>query len=117
MSTVLQLKSMARLILQNSLIIIVGDGICRIPKYESVTVGGRLWSDYITNNDNVAEVIAAWDSAQGIISDKNNTTGAVLPGAVGKVTLAGWNSRSDGKGVNYTDGQLMNIDSDLTLYA
>lgn len=63
----------------------IGDGICRIPKYESVTVGGRLWSDYITNNDNVEEVIEAWDSEQGIISDINNTTGAALAGAVRKV--------------------------------
>ena len=31
--------------------------------------------------------------------------------------LAGWNTRADGRGASYTDGQTMNITADLTLYA
>ena len=29
----------------------------------------------------------------------------------------GWNTRADGRGLNYTDTQLMNISENITLYA
>jgi hypothetical protein len=32
-------------------------------------------------------------------------------------TFSGWNTRADGKGTAYTHGQIMNLSSDLTLYA
>ncbi|MBQ8224905.1 MAG: InlB B-repeat-containing protein [Bacteroides sp.] len=32
-------------------------------------------------------------------------------------TFTGWNTRADGRGTSYTNGQVMNITTDLTLYA
>ncbi|MBR6661514.1 MAG: InlB B-repeat-containing protein [Bacteroidales bacterium] len=45
------------------------NGICRIPKYEPVKVGNKLWSDYITNNQSVEDVIEMWDDGKYIRSD------------------------------------------------
>ena len=38
---------------------------CRIPSYAPVKYNDQLWSDYITNNTNVEQVIEAWDNAAG----------------------------------------------------
>lgn len=38
---------------------------CRIPSYAPVKYNDQLWSDYITNNTNVQQVINAWDNAAG----------------------------------------------------
>lgn len=52
----------------------IGDaGGCRIPKYESVMYKGQLWSEYITDNSVVEDVIEAWDN-------KDNTAGASVDG-------------------------------------
>lgn len=50
----------------------VGTGTCRIPEYAPVKVGNKFWSEYITNNDNVEEVIEAWDSEKNIVADASN---------------------------------------------
>ncbi len=40
-------------------------GVFTKPSYGVVTYKNMLWSDYITNNDNVEEVIEAWDNKTG----------------------------------------------------
>ena len=45
-------------------------GKIRIPKYDPVKYGGKLWSEYITNNKSVEAVIKAWDNKSGAT---NNT--------------------------------------------
>lgn len=42
---------------------------CRIPEYGAVMHNGQLWSEFITNNSVVEDVIEAWDN-------KQNTSGA-----------------------------------------
>lgn len=42
-----------------------GTGTFTLPSYPAVEYDGRLWSDFITNNDNVEEVIEAWDDTKG----------------------------------------------------
>lgn len=39
---------------------------CRVPAYDLVTYNGKLWSDFITNNTNVEEVIEVWDDGLNI---------------------------------------------------
>ncbi len=36
-----------------------------LPKYKEVMWDGKTWSEFITNNDSVEEVIEAWDNAAG----------------------------------------------------
>lgn len=61
-------------------------GACRLPSYDPVKVGAKFWTDYITNNDVVEDVIEAWDTAENINSD---IAGSNVPissrGAVRKV--------------------------------
>lgn len=52
----------------------VNTGSCRIPVYAPVMVGNKFWSDYITNNTSVEDVIETWDSEENINADKNNAT-------------------------------------------
>lgn len=40
-------------------------GKCRIPEYERVEFNGQKWSDYITNNPVVEDVIENWDNEAG----------------------------------------------------
>ena len=55
-----------------------GSGTFTLPVYEPVKVSdGRLWSDYITNNDNVEAVIEAWDDAKGANNNEFNESKAV----------------------------------------
>lgn len=42
-----------------------GTGTFTLPAYPAVWHEGRLWSDFITDNDDVEEVIQAWDDAKG----------------------------------------------------
>lgn len=42
-----------------------GTGEFTLPSYPAVEYDGRLWSDFITNNDNVEKVIEAWDDTKG----------------------------------------------------
>lgn len=44
---------------------VLGVGECRIPVYERVSYKGQKWSDYITNNQVVEDVIENWDNKAG----------------------------------------------------
>ena len=60
--------------------------VCRLPSYEPVKVGDQFWNDYVTNNDNVEDVIEAWDTAANITTDTaNGIVPTTADGAVRKV--------------------------------
>lgn len=42
-----------------------GTGTLTLPSYPEVTYANKPWRDFITNNDNVEQVIEAWDDADG----------------------------------------------------
>lgn len=44
-------------------------GLCRLPSYAPVKVGNQLWSDYITNNTSVEDVIEMWDDGKYVRED------------------------------------------------
>ena len=60
----------------------LNEGTCRIPQYDPVMVGNRFWSDYITNNNNVENVIETWDTSDGLKADEDNSSTSELTGAV-----------------------------------
>ncbi len=41
----------------------IGSGTCRVPVYSEVMYNGMRWSDYITNNSVVEDVILGWSAA------------------------------------------------------
>ena len=51
------------------------DGVFTIPEYPRVMVGDKMWEDYITNNTNVRDVIAAWENNKG---DRRPTKNQIL---------------------------------------
>ena len=53
---------------------------------------------------------------QNIVTATNSYLKAPTPSRP-LYNFGGWNSRADGLGAFYTDGQAMNIDKDITLYA
>lgn len=65
----------------------VNVGACRIPTYDPIMVDGAFWSDYITNNKVVENVIEKWDTAENIAKDVANT--AVPTTATGAVRASG----------------------------
>ena len=65
---------------------------CRIPSYAPVKHNDQLWSDYITNNTEVEEVINAWDNAAGAGQATSSSASANDPnqsGASGAVRNVG----------------------------
>ena len=48
---------------------------CRRPQYRPVTYNGMLWSDWITNNTCVEDVIEIWDNRANIKDDKKPAGG------------------------------------------
>ncbi len=50
----------------------LNQGSCRIPSYAPVKVGSKLWSEYITNNTSVEDVIETWDDGKYIRDDKQS---------------------------------------------
>lgn len=52
----------------------IGVGACRIPSYDPVKVGETFWSEYITNNRVVEDVIEMWDTESNIKADKEGTS-------------------------------------------
>ena len=66
-----------------------------LPKYPEVTWNGKKWSEFITNNDSVEEVIEAWDNAAGAgkTTSSNKSTPDKIAvnnaGAAGAVRNAG----------------------------
>lgn len=55
-------------------------------------------------------------SSQKIVTETNSVLKAPAFTRTG-YTLKGWNTKPSGSGVSYTDGQIMNINKDITLYA
>lgn len=47
-------------------------GTCRIPSYAPVTYNDQFWSEYITNNKVVEDVIENWDTKTGIDTDADD---------------------------------------------
>ena len=82
--------------------------------------GGQVSYRTVTYNNNEAyygnDAIVA-TREQKIVTATNSTM--IAPADFSKLgyILTGWNTRPDGKGTSYTDGQILNISSDLTLYA
>lgn len=85
----------------------IGDaGGCRIPSYNPVMVGERFWSDYITNNKVVEDVIEKWDTEDGLKADANKSSTEGLTGAVrevGRSSTPYW--------INVTSGTNLTIDN------
>ena len=80
--------------------------------------GGHVTSVTVTYNNNGKYYNEKEETAeQKIVKSTNNTM--VVPVNFEKLgyTLNGWNTRPDGKGKTYTEGTVMNLDSDITLYA
>lgn len=48
-----------------------GTGTLTLPSYPEVTYDNKPWRDFITNNDNVEQVIEAWDDAEGATGNKS----------------------------------------------
>ncbi len=44
----------------------IGSGTCRVPVYDEVTYKNQRWSDYITNNTSVEDVIEVWDDGMNV---------------------------------------------------
>ena len=59
-------------------------GACRLPSYNPVMVGTQYWSEYITNNTSVENVIEAWDTEENVKADIAGSV-ATQNGAVRKV--------------------------------
>lgn len=55
----------------------IGTGTCRIPSYAPVKVGDKFWSEFITNNPNVEEVIETWDKKENLDADKTIEEGSI----------------------------------------
>ena len=50
---------------------------CRIPDYAPVTYNGQLWSDFITNNTSVEDVIEIWDDGKNVRGESATDEGHV----------------------------------------
>ena len=60
---------------------------CRIPAYDLVTYNGKLWSDFITNNTSVEEIIEVWDDGiniKGATATGENRVGTAVVRDVGR---------------------------------
>ena len=80
--------------------------------------GGEVTHVIVTYNNNGAYYGTEVEKAQQkIVKSTNNTM--IVPVDFEKLGYihVGWNTRPDGKGITYTEGQVMNLDSDLVLYA
>ena len=80
--------------------------------------GGDVTHVTVTYNNNGSRLGFGVETAtQKIVTSTNSTM--VVPVEFNRLgyKLSGWNTRPDGKGKSYTEGQIMNLESDLTLYA
>ena len=68
-------------------------------------------------DDDTALLDGAKTATQKIVKDTNSFL--VQPGSVvrGLYNFAGWNTRPDGNGTSYSNGDIMNLKENLTLYA
>lgn len=80
--------------------------------------GGNVTHVVVTYNNNGAYYGTEVETAQQNIVTTTNST-MVVPVRFEKLGYehVGWNTRPDGKGVSYTEGQIMNLSSNLILYA
>ena len=80
--------------------------------------GGDVTHVTVTYNNNGAFYGTEVETAQQKIVTSTNST-MIVPVRFEKLGYehSGWNTRPDGKGITYTEGQIMNLSSDLTLYA
>lgn len=72
----------------------VASGVFTKPSYDVVTYNDMLWSDYITDNDNVERVIEAWDNSTGAnsnteIDDKKAVRKVGRESTKNKITVSG----------------------------
>lgn len=88
------------------------------------------WGTVVLNDGEVTHVVVSFDlntsdtgatldgekNYQNIVTATNSYLKAPTPSRP-LYNFGGWNSRADGLGAFYTDGQAMNIDKDITLYA
>ena len=56
-----------------------------LPKHTEVKVGSRAWGDFITNNTDMDDVIATWDSAAGTTAGRTATSNRI------NISLVGYN--------------------------
>ncbi len=70
----------------------------------------------VNTSDPTAKVEGASTAQQKIVSATNSFLVAPTPQR-DLYNFVGWNTRPDGKGFTYVDGQLMNISEPVTLYA
>ncbi len=81
---------------------------CRVPAYNRVSYGGKLWTDYITNNIEVKTVSTNWDTAakdSGRTSTGNNITFTPASNYTANVTIDNiWSTYWDSKRENRTTG-------------
>jgi len=88
----------------------------------SVTLnGGDVTHVTVTYNNN-AKFLGLQDSyveevTQDIVTATKSRMVVSKQFSMPQHTFSGWNTRPDGKGTAYTHGQIMNLSSDLTLYA
>ncbi|MBO4985612.1 MAG: fimbrillin family protein [Bacteroides sp.] len=75
--------------------------------------GGEVTHVVVTFNANGGNET---DVTQNIVTATNSLLNAPTFTRTG-YTFTGWNTRADGRGTSYTNGQVMNITTDLTLYA
>ena len=83
--------------------------------------GGDVRHVTVTYNNN-ARFLGLQDSdidevTQAIVTATNSRMVVSKQFTIPLHTFTGWNTRPDGKGTSYTDGQIMNLSTDLTLYA
>ena len=79
--------------------------------------GGDVTHVTVTYNNNGESVNSKTETAvQKIVTSTNSKMAAPTFEILG-YKFTGWNTRPDGKGTTYTDGQTMNMKNNLTLYA
>ena len=79
--------------------------------------GGEVTHVVVTYNNNGSYLGFPMETGtQKIVTSTNST---MIPATFSRLgyKLTSWNTRPDGKGKTYTAGQIMNLDSNLTLYA
>ena len=81
--------------------------------------GGDVTHVVVTFDANApdATVDGASEAYQNIVTATNSFLVQPLSIQRNFYNFVNWNTRPDGMGVTYTDGQLMNISEDMTLYA
>lgn len=91
-----------------------------VPNVNVANEGGMV----TLNGGNVSHKVVTFYANDGTDTSKTQkivtaTNSLLVAPEFGRIgyRLAGWNTRADGRGTSYTNGQTMNITADLTLYA